>query len=316
MVTTKTEAPMDLLVNKYRPMELKDVVGNTMTTETISLILSNKDMPHLLFTGPPGTGKTTCAKILARKLLCNKEGILELNASDERGIDTVRTTIKSFAQRKVEDCDFKVVILDEADSMTTAAQQAMRRIMEIHSTDCKFILICNTFTKIFEPIQSRCAILKFDKIDNTILSDRLKEVCKAEDLALSDDAVQLVVDLSDGDMRQSLNILQACVNSPSLIDEDYIIKLIGLPSPRRIERVLQELLKGNLDEALNIFDRIWEEKFDAVDLINSFFRAAKRMESYELLKMIGLVNLRIVEGVDSKLQFYGLFNDIMSFEEL
>lgn len=305
---------MDLLVNKYRPVEMEDVIGNPATTETVALILEDGDMPHLLFTGPPGTGKTTCAKILARRLVGNREGVLELNASDERGIDTVRTTIKSFAQQRVRDCRFKIVILDEADSMTTSAQQALRRIMEINSTECRFILICNTFTKIFEPIQSRCAILKFDRIDTSTILGRLREICRDECIGITDGALGLVVDLSDGDMRQSLNILQACVNTSVTIDEEYIIKIIGLPSPRRVEEVLRLLMGRDLEGALNTFDSLWEEKFDAADLINSFFRAARSMENYELLKVIGLVNLRIIEGVNSKLQFYGLFDDILNID--
>ncbi|ADM12266.1 replication factor C [Encephalitozoon intestinalis ATCC 50506] len=302
---------MDLLVNKYRPNEVQDVIGNQMTVELVSLIIDSKDMPHLLFAGPPGTGKTTCAKILARKLLPSKEGLLELNASDERGIETVRTTIKSFAQRRIKDCSFKVIILDEADSMTTAAQQAMRRVMEVHSSECRFILICNTLTKIFEPIQSRCAILRFDRIENSMILERLREISKDEGIKISKEALDLIVELSDGDMRQSLNILQACISSSETIDQGYIIKIIGLPSPKRIERVLERLLRNEAEEALKMFDEIWDEKFDPLDLINSFFRAAKNMENYELLKVIGLANLRISEGVNSRLQFYGMFHDIL-----
>ncbi|KAG0440903.1 Replication factor C subunit 4 [Dictyocoela muelleri] len=303
---------MTLLSEKYRPKDFVEVLGNSEIIEILKNTAETKNTPHLLFTGSPGTGKTTCAWILSKKIINNEDGILELNASDDRGIDVVRTTIKNFSQRVINNIPFKFVILDEADSMTNAAQQAMRRTMETNST-VRFILICNSLTKIFEPIQSRCAILKFEKISNLQMTNRLKEIILNESIKISEDAINMIVNLADGDMRQALNILQCSINA-DFINEKVILKVTGQPSPTIVDRILNNICNNDIEQALLDFDMMWDEKYDPADIVNAFFRVAKNKNDLETLKCIGPLQIRITEGVASKLQFYGMFYELLKIK--
>lgn len=305
---------MNLLVDKYRPKALSDVIGNQETLSTLIHILCTRSMPHILFTGPPGTGKTTCARIMCKEILGNnEEAVLEMNASDDRGIDVVRTKIKYFAQKmvKLEPSQFKMVILDEADSMTTAAQQAMRRVMEIYADTTRFILICNTFTKIFEPIQSRCAVLKFDRLSDSHIRSELERICAIEGMVVKAEALDMVVKLCDGDMRQCLNIIQS-VSGLEKIDSHVIEQVTGQPAPAFVEKILCLLQEKKVDAALELFDEMWAAKYEPMDIASAFFRSAKYRDDYDLMKCVGMTQLRLAEGYDTKLQFYSMFHSIIN----
>ncbi|KAI5152050.1 replication factor C subunit 2/4 [Enteropsectra breve] len=300
------KCPIMLLVDKYKPTSIQNILGN----KDITGILESLDdsFPHMLLTGPPGTGKTTAAHILKAGRGCP---CLELNASDERGIDTVRTRIKNFCAISQEN---KLVILDECDSLTTAAQQALRRIMEM--TDTRFILICNQMSKIIEPIQSRCAVLKFSRVAISEFIGRLREICAAEAINLSDEAYSALIDLSSGDMRSCLNCLEGvsalCASDPSrVIDAEFIYRVNGSPNYGRIKKILKDVISRNTEAATEAFEALWAEKYEPSDLMNGFFRAGKEIEDYEALRVIGRYHIRIIEGTESKAQFYGLFSELM-----
>lgn len=289
-----------LLVNKYSPTCFGEIIGN----KDIVGILSNigDDFPHLLLTGPPGTGKTTLAHILKGQF-----DALELNASDERGVDTVRTRIKNFCHKSSAN---KLVILDECDSLTAAAQQALRRLME--STDTRFILICNDMSKVIEPIQSRCAVLRFNKISAEEFAAKVSDICQREKISLTPAAYEALTRLSGGDMRACLNCLQALVGMGRAVDDEFLYKINGMPNYAVLESILASLKRRDAEACAEAFERLWEQKYESADLMSGFFSAAKNHDSYEALRIIGKYHSRILDGVSSKLQFYAMFSELLA----
>lgn len=206
--------------------------------------------------------------------------MLELNASDERGIDVVRNKIKSFAQRKVTlpPGRHKLIILDEADSMTAGAQQALRRTMEIYSNTTRFALACNMSNKIIEPIQSRCAILRYTKLRDAEVLKRLKEICAAEDVKYNDEGLAALIFTAEGDMRQAINNLQSTWSGFGFVSTDNVFKICDQPHPIVLRSMITECSKGNVDAALQTIHSLWDKGYSAVDIVVSVFRVVKSME--------------------------------------
>lgn len=260
-------------------------------------------------------GKTTTILCLARILLGEnfRQAVLELNASNERGIDVVRNKIKMFAQSKVTlpPGRHKIVILDEADSMTDGAQQALRRTMEIYSNTTRFALACNTSEKIIEPIQSRCAMLRFTKLTDAQILAKLIEVCQREQLTYDEDGLEAIVFTSQGDMRQGLNNLQSTANGFGHISGENVFKVCDEPHPMLIQDMLQHCTKGDLHKAYKILAKLWRLGYAAEDVIGNIFRVCKRMNMNERMKLyfireIGDTHMRIVDGLNSLLQMSAL----------
>lgn len=238
---------------------------------------------------------------------------MELNASNERGIDVVRNKIKSFAQQKVTlpPGRHKIVILDEADSMTEQAQQALRRTMEIYSNTTRFALACNSSERIIEPIQSRCAMLRYTKLADAQVLAKLIEVCQKESVNYDESGLEAIVFTAQGDMRQALNNLQSTHNGFGLVNSENVFKVCDEPHPMIVQEMLEHCVKGDIHKAYKIMAKLWRLGYAAEDIIGNIFRVCKRMKMPEKLKLayirdIGETHMKIVDGLNSLLQMSGL----------
>jgi len=305
-------------VEKYRPIVLDDITGNSETIERLKVIARDGNCPHIIISGAPGIGKTTSILCLAHALLGDayKEGVLELNASDERGIDVVRNKIKTFANTKVTlpVGRHKIIILDEADSMTAGAQQALRRTMEIYSNTTRFALACNNSSKIIEPIQSRCAILRYGKLKDQEVLKRLVEIAAAEKVKYAEDGLAALIFTSEGDMRQAINNLQSTVSGFGFVSADSVFKVCDQPHPVVIQKLLSSCEKADLSDALDQLEHLWEQGYSALDIVSTLLKVVKGMDrmsefmKLEFIKEIGFTHMRILEGVSTLVQLGGLLS--------
>ncbi|MCK5301502.1 MAG: replication factor C small subunit, partial [Candidatus Thorarchaeota archaeon] len=246
---------VDLWTEKYRPRTLNEIIGQEPVVDRLIRFVKAKAVPHCLFAGPPGTSKTTAVVAMARDLFGESfdRNFMELNASDERGIDVVRNQIKNFARAMpAGDAPFRILALDEADHLTGDAQHALRRTMESYAASCRMILLCNYSSRIIPPIQSRCAIFKFARLSDEAISGRLKYIAKAEGVKLSTKGIEAILYLSNGDMRAAINLLQASSSTGENITDDVIYAISGRADPERVRSMLSASQEKSYHEALDI----------------------------------------------------------------
>ncbi len=307
-----TELAELLWAEKYRPRSLDEIVNQEEIVKRLKKFVEEKNMPHLLFVGPPGTGKTTAAHALAHDLYGEnyRQYMLELNASDERGIETIRTKVKEFARsRTPPGVPFKIVLLDEADNMTADAQQALRRLMEMYTATTRFILIANYPSKIIEPIQSRCAVFRFTPLKKEDVVARLKWICEQEHCQYDEEALETIYEISEGDMRKAINILQAAA-ALGKVTVEAVYKVVGLAHPREIRELIKLALDGQFTEARKrLRELMINYGLSGTDVIKQIHREIFGPELKlpdEVRVMIadyaGEIQYRLVEGADDEIQ--------------
>ncbi|RHZ86866.1 hypothetical protein Glove_43g13 [Diversispora epigaea] len=250
-------------VEKYRPQTLEEIVSHEDVVSTIERFIEKDRVPHLLFYGPPGTGKTTAILAFARKLYGPswKNMVLELNASDDRGINVVREEIKTYASmQRMFSNGFKLIILDEADSMTNAAQNALRRIVEKYTRNVRFCIICNYISKIIPAVQSRCTRFRFSPIKEKEARSRIEYIIQCENVNISPDGISALQKIANGDMRKALNVLQACHAAYNYIDETVVYKCTGNPEPEDIKYIVNTMLNDEFTTAYSNVQKLKREK--------------------------------------------------------
>ena len=305
----------EIWTERYRPKTLDEVVGQKHVTERLKAYVVSKNMPHLLLTGPAGTGKTTCSLALAKDMFGDgwKGNFIELNASDERGIDVVRGKIKEFARTApIGGAEFKIIFMDEADALTSDAQAALRRTMERYSRICRFILSCNYSSKIIDPIQSRCAVFRFSPLNAEDVRNYLMNIVKKENINIDDKATDALVHVARGDMRRAINSLQVAASTGKKIDIDVIYQTTGMAQPAEVKAMIETALSGNFIAARDKLDEIMiNYGLSGQDVIrqihSSFFDlSVTDSERVRLIDKTGDIEFRIVEGSNERIQLEAL----------
>lgn len=309
-----------LWTEKYRPLDFSEIKGQKEIVKRVKAFVEQENLPHLLFTGPAGVGKTSLALVIAKKLFKDswRQNFLDLNASDERGIDVVRNKVKDFARtRAIGNVPFKIIYLDECDALTREAQQALRRTMENYTQTCRFILSANYSSKIIEPIQSRCVIFRFNRLEKKDIMVLIEKIASEEKLKIDEKAKEALCDISEGDCRRLENILQSSAAITSHVTEDIIHSMASIAKPKEIKEVLELALNNKFIEARNkLLDLMLSYGLAGIDIIKQVQKEILELDIDNKSKMLliekcGEMEFRLTEGSDEFVQLEALLSQFV-----
>jgi replication factor C small subunit len=309
---------------KYRPAKLSEVINQKHVVERLKAFVKESNIPHLLFAGPAGTGKTTCALAIAHELYGKdwRSNVLELNASDTRGIDTIRGQVKDFARTKsLSDVGYRMIILDESDALTPEAQQALRRTMENFTNVSRFCLICNYSSKIIEPIQSRCAVFRFKTLAEADIKKFIERIVEGEKIKIADDAVNAIIYLSEGDLRKVANLLQTSAALKEKITEDVVYDVASKAKPEDVKEMVELALKGKfMDARKKLQELILRQGLAGTDIIAEIHRQIYSLDipeetKVELISKCGDYEFRLSEGGNDLIQLESLLAQFLLFSK-
>lgn len=310
-------AENEVWVEKYRPESLDEIVGHDAIIKRLSKYVGDDGVPHMIFAGPPGTGKTASVTAFAREVFGDswRSNLSELNASDERGIDTIRDKVKGIARTNpAGDSSYKIIFLDEADQLSTDAQPALRRIMEDYSDVTRFFLSCNYVNQIIQPLQSRCTVFRFGQLSDDEIKSLLKQIAEKEGIEVDPFAADKLVRESRGDARRVINDLQSATIDGE-VTEESVKTVTGVVSQKEVQDIADAAISGDLEEAMTRLDQLLKEGASVQLLADVFLRVLKSMSmpapgKAKCIDKLAEVEWRLVNGANPHVQWHSFLVDL------
>jgi replication factor C subunit 2/4 len=307
-------------IEKYRPSSTEQILLDPYLMEKIEKIIENKSIPNMILSGEPGTGKTSTILIIAHAIYKDmyNDNVLELNASDDRGLSIINSTIIPFCQ-KITKIPEKLIILDEADSITNKAQNLLSNLIAKYENTCRFVFISNNSNKINESIQSKCIIINFPKLKNNYIKEKIRDICEKEKIKYNEDAIKELLIVSEKDIRKSINNLECIFYTYGELNIEYIYKLLEIPKPNVIKKILDLVLNNKLKESFREINILYKNGYNSNDILLTFLNFLLNHDSelnislekkMKLIEIISISYIQVNDGNDTLLQLFGCLSNL------